>query len=86
VGYKYFDLVGATGPIRSVAVRDGGRSGAGGALPKAAIPLDQDPGPVGVVLTLGSTRYCMSFGGATSFIPMRRFSAKNALAPAACPP
>jgi len=54
--------------------------------PKAKISLDQNPSPVGIVLRLGGTRYCMSFGGTTSFVQDLHFGGTDAPAPAACPP
>jgi hypothetical protein len=39
-----------------------------------------------VVLTLGSTPFCMRFGGQTEFFPATKlFQATNAPPPAACP-
>ena len=51
-----------------------------------AVHRDQNPSPVGVVLRLGGTRYCMSFGGTTAFVPDVHFGGTDAPAPAACPP
>ena len=52
--------------------------------------LGANPDPVSVVLELGATRYCMSFGtstGATAkFSAGSTFSAKRASAPPECPP
>jgi glucose/arabinose dehydrogenase len=84
-GYKYRDKKQLNGPIKSVNVKTAKQvkaTGNGGAL---GLVLGSDPSPVDVVLSIGGTRYCMSFGGTTSFAP-GKFSAKNALAPASCPP
>ena len=50
-----------------------------------AVHRDQNPSPVGVVLRLGGTRYCMSFGGTTLFVADLHFGGTDAPAPAACP-
>ena len=84
-GYKYRDKKQLNGPIKSVNVKTAKQvkaTGNGGAL---GLVLGSDPSPVDVVLSIGGTRYCMSFGGTTSFAP-GKLSAKNALAPASCPP
>jgi glucose/arabinose dehydrogenase len=53
-------------------------------------PLGVNPDPVAVVLDLGETRYCMSFGASTgaalTFSAGKQFIAKHASAPPACPP
>src|SRR2546427_729014 len=41
---------------------------------------------VGVVLTIGDKVYCRSFGGTMRFHAGRQYRAKDAPAPAACPP
>src|SRR5262245_45665165 len=84
-GYKYRDKKLLNGPIKSVNVKTAKQvkaTGNGGTL---GLVLGSDPSPVDVVLSIGGTRYCMSFGGTTSFAP-GKFSAKNAPAPASCPP
>jgi hypothetical protein len=40
--------------------------------------LDANPAPVDVVLAIGQQAYCMTFGGQTSFVGSRGFTAKNA--------
>jgi len=84
IGYRYKDSTLALGPIRGVAIRDARVSSVLARWPKADMPLDADPTPVGVVLTLGGTRYCMSFGGTTAFVPDIRYGATDAPAPAEC--
>jgi hypothetical protein len=41
---------------------------------------------VDVVLTIGQQRYCWTFGGDVRFKEGKRYLAKNAGAPGACPP
>jgi hypothetical protein len=47
--------------------------------------LGADPDPVDVVLRFGSQKFCMRFGGKTKFKAGKKFIAKKAPAPAACP-
>jgi hypothetical protein len=48
--------------------------------------LDDEPDAVDVVLTLGSMRHCMTFGGDAVFTPGRRYVAKDAPVSPLCPP
>ena len=86
LGYRYRDSAFAFGPVKGVMVRSQSTSAAVAAWPKAKLSLAQNPSPVGVVLRLGGTRYCMSFGGTTAFVPDVHFGGTDAPAPAACPP
>jgi hypothetical protein len=70
---------------KHVLVRDGGTK-ISASLPEAPVSLMQDPGPVTVVLSLGANRYCMSFGGVTSYLPLKSYRGASAPPPAACPP
>ncbi len=86
-GYRFRDPI---GPIRLVVVRAGRRLRVVGRA--TAMPLGHelaaDPQPVDVVLSVGTVphRYCMEYGGGTSFVANTRFIARNANAPALCPP
>jgi len=86
LGYRYRDSAFAFGPVKGVVVRNQLTSALVAVWPKAGLSLDQNPSPVGVVLRLGGTRYCMSFGGTTAFVPDVHFGGTDAPAPAACPP
>ena len=86
LGYRYRDSAFAFGPVRGVSVRNQLTSALVAVWPKSKLSLDQNPSPVGVVLRLGGTRYCMSFGGTTLFVPDLHFGGTDAPAPAACPP
>ncbi len=85
-GYRYVDRRGANGPLRSIELRAGKRLAGSGKGASLVLDLGTHPAPVGVVLQLGTRRYCMTFGGTATFKAGKRFSASNALAPAACPP
>lgn len=48
--------------------------------------LNTNPDPVGIVLSIGDRKYCMSFGGVSwKFIPGLRYLSLRAPAPASCP-
>ncbi len=83
-GYKYVDGNGSSGPLRNATLKPGvlklGGKGAG-----LDLLLANDPNPVHLVLTMGTTRYCATFGGNRSFKAGKSYSAKDAAAPAACP-
>jgi hypothetical protein len=48
--------------------------------------LATNPNPVDVVLTTGTDRYCMSFGGTPKFSANKKYLATGAAAPSTCPP
>ena len=48
--------------------------------------LGLDPGPVHIDLILGNRKFCMEFGGTTKLTAGKQFTAKDAPAPASCPP
>src|SRR5262249_19782750 len=85
-GYRYRDHLRVAGPVKNVVVRTHATNGLSAAIPADVFPLSDDPEPVTVVLTLGGTRYCMSFGGVAVFVPNVRFTATAADAPPSCPP
>jgi hypothetical protein len=81
-GWRFKD---PAGPIKLVIVKQAKlvkTVGKGAAL---TLSLASDPRPVGVVLAVGTERYCMSFGGSVVFKPAKRFLATGATPPAACP-
>lgn len=84
-GYRYSDQLMSAGPI-TVVVLKGGKLKAVGKGSRLGHSLGGDPNPVTVVLGTGAKRYCATFGGATAFTVDRLYSAKDAAAPAACPP
>ena len=69
--------------VRSVVVKDGRLTKITGGGPDLQASLASDPNSVEVSLVLGNQRYCMGFGGDTSWDPERRFVAQNAPAPGA---
>ena len=84
-GYKYRDRS-RVASIHAVIVKDGRLTKIIGGGPDLQASLANDPNPVDVSLIIGNQRYCMSFGGATTFDAGRRFLAEDAPAPGACPP
>jgi hypothetical protein len=71
-----FKFKGKDGPLETILVKPG---------KLLEHSLATDPDPVYVELRLGSDKYCMRFGGQTSFKPGKPFMAKKAPAPEACP-
>jgi hypothetical protein len=81
-GYKYRP----TKPIRSVLVKPGGTLKVVAKGPELGHTLGSDPTPVWAILTLGSRRYCVRFGGTATFKEGKKLLAKDAAAPASCVP
>lgn len=71
-------------PVRVLIVKPGKLLKLMAAGAGIGIPMATDPNPVDVELTLGATRYCFRFGGATTFKAGKRFVATAAPA-VACP-
>jgi hypothetical protein len=85
-GYRYKDPSLAVGPIKLAVVKTGKvltLAGKGAGLHQ---DLGVDPSPVDVTMTLGTHRYCLRFGGTTSWKPDKQFTARGAPAPVACTP
>jgi hypothetical protein len=82
-GYRDRDAKLANGPVKTATLKKGTLQVSG---KRAGLghTLGSNPYPVSVVLQTGSKRYCTSFGTITGATP--KFTAKNAAAPAACPP
>lgn len=80
-GWKYV----VDGPVERVVVRPGKKLKILARGPVLGHTLGADPDPVSVVLTIGSQRYCLAFGGETTFVSDRRYKALNAHAPSSCP-
>ena len=80
-GYRFASK---TGLIKSAVVQPGKQVKVTG---KGALMhmLSTNPNPVDVVLRTGAKRYCMEFGGTTTFQAGKQFKAKNAAAPSSCP-
>jgi hypothetical protein len=54
--------------------------------PELGHSLGAEPASVWAILTLGERRYCMRFGGTTTFKEGKKLLAKDAAAPASCDP
>jgi hypothetical protein len=83
-GYRYVDRGRRLGPIQSVVIKNGKLlriAGAGAAL---GIRLDVAPDPTLVEIGIGDARYCMAFGGTTTYRAGRRYAANAAPAPEGC--
>lgn len=85
-GYKYKDKALANGPISQVVIKSGKQLkivGKGSAL--AYEIGESNPDPVQLVFTMGMREFCLNFGGQTELKANKKFTAKNAPAPADCP-
>lgn len=80
-GYRYRDAT-----FRKIVVRRNRVVSVLGQGPALNHLLVRDPNPVSVVLTTGEERYCMLFGGRTSFKENKKFVARKAGAPTSCLP
>ena len=83
-GYNYKDTTSQLGPIKLIFVRpnQGLKIKGGGDL---MFSLHNNPNPVQAVLTFGTTRLCLAFGGLATFTPDTHYRAVRAPAPASCP-
>ncbi|HZR83776.1 MAG TPA: hypothetical protein VFD92_21955 [Candidatus Binatia bacterium] len=88
-GYKYKDVKLVNGPIAAASVTPGKLlriSGKGAGL---SHELKADPSPLNIELSVGAKRFCLSFGGTTTFKVRKKsatFRAKNAPTATSCPP
>jgi hypothetical protein len=87
MGYKYQDKLLENGPINGVQITGGKLFKAAGKGPGLLHELGESaPDAVGIVLELGTRRYCLSFGGEAKYNPQKlQLAAKNAPAPTECP-
>lgn len=86
VGFKYHDAKLLLGPVKTALVKNGKlvklvAKGAGVSFALGGVPQTQ----VGVVTTIGSTRFCALFGGTVKKDDGFKFQASGATAPASCP-
>jgi glucose/arabinose dehydrogenase len=85
-GFKYADKLLAAGPVRSAELRALKLVKARGKGAGLGHSLATNPDPVTTVLSVGSQRWCATFGGTVKFTAGKSFTAQLAPAPAACPP
>jgi CSLREA domain-containing protein len=84
-GHQYRDPTTARGPISAVVLRSGKLLKIAGRGSKLTHTLGTDPNPVWVVLTIGTSRQCASFGGPKpKFAAGKRFTSAGAPRPPAC--
>jgi hypothetical protein len=85
-GYRYKDAQLVNGPVKTAIIKNGRlvkfvAKGATMSFTLDGVPQTQ----IGVVATVGPTRFCASFGGTIRKDDGRKFRARIAVAPAACP-
>ena len=86
-GFKYKDSKQLAGPVKRAQVKANKLvkvSGKGSALGFSLGATSPDP--VTVILSMGTRRYCATFGGTTKFTTSKSFTAKAAPTPSSCPP
>ncbi len=85
-GFKYKDRMLVAGPIKTAQIKAGKFLKATGKGSQLGHSLASDPTPVDVVLTLGTRRFCLHFGGTVTFKPGKSLAAKDAPDSPGCPP
>ena len=85
-GYKYKDSLLVNGPVKTAQIKDNKQlkftaKGATMSYAMGGFPQTE----IGVIVTIGSTRFCATFGGIVTKDDGLKFSAKLAPAPGACP-
>ena len=86
-GFTYKDGKLLAGPVKSAQVKANKLIKASGKGSALGFSLGAtSPDPVTVILSIGTRRYCATFGGTTKFTASKSFSAKLAPTPASCPP
>jgi glucose/arabinose dehydrogenase len=86
-GFKYKDSKLLAGPVKSAQVKTNKLVKASGKGAALGFSLGAtSPNPVTVILSIGTRRYCATFGGTTKFTASKSYSAKLAPTPSSCPP
>ena len=86
LGYRYVDPQRVNGPVTAVLVKRGVLVKVAGTGAGLGHSLGGNPDPVAVILQIGSRKYCVSFGGTVTFDAGKKYLAKDAPVPGACPP
>lgn len=85
-GYQYQDHLNLESPVGVIKIIQGKIMKLKAKGPSFQLTLGANPDPVGVILTLGTHRYCMSFGGERyQWKPDQIYWSKLAPAPSGCP-
>jgi hypothetical protein len=85
-GWRYGDKALAAGPIKTLVVTAGKGVKVVGKGASLGHTLGVDPAPVTVTITLGTHRYCLTFGGTTKWKADTSFTAKDSAPPGTCVP
>ena len=82
LGYRIHE----TGPVTALQLKGGKKLKIAAKGDELGLTLADDPSPMLLELRLGAERYCLEFGGSTTFSAGKKLQAKSAPAASACPP
>lgn len=84
-GFKYKDSHLVSGPVKTAQVKAGSLVKASAKGAGLGHTLGSDPSPIDVVLTIGTRKYCLRFGGTETFKPGKALTAKDSPVSPGCP-